>query len=136
MIGGEKGDSVNRQEVFEYVKKRYNTDPDFPWSDSSAVLRHEDNRKWYGLLMEVSRGRLGLSGAGTVEVLNVKCDPMLGSSLRMREGFHPAYHMNKDKWLTIRLDGSVPDSEIKNLIDLSYELTSGKKKKAPNVQAR
>lgn len=127
---------MNRQEVFEYVKKRYNTDPDFPWSDSSAVLRHEDNRKWYGLLMEVSRGRLGLSGAGTVEVLNVKCDPMLGSSLRMQEGFHPAYHMNKDKWLTIRLDGSVPDSEIKNLIDLSYELTSGKKKKAPNVHAR
>lgn len=37
------------------------------------------------------------------------------------------YHMNKNKWITIRLDGSVPDDEIKNLIDLSYQLTADKK---------
>jgi len=35
--------------------------------------------------------------------------------------------MNKDKWLTARLDGSAPDDEIKSLIDLSYELTAKKK---------
>ena len=53
----------------------------------------------------------------------MKCDPILAGSLRAQEGFHPAYHMNKEKWLTIRLDGSVPDVEIEKLIDLSYELT-------------
>ena len=52
-------------------------------------------------------------------ILNVKCDPMLAGALRAQEGFHPAYHMNKEKWLTIRLDGSVPDAEIEKLIDLS-----------------
>ena len=36
--------------------------------------------------------------------------------------------MNKEKWLTVRLDGSVPEDEIKNLIGLSFELTSSKKK--------
>ena len=76
-----------------------------------------------------ARDRLGLPGSGTVDILNVKCDPALGGFLRTREGFHPAYHMNKEKWLTIRLDGSVPEEEIKNLIDLSYDLTAERKEK-------
>ena len=45
------------------------------------------------------------------------------------DGFHPAYHMNKDKWLTVRLDGAHPDDEVKGLIDLSYELTAMKERK-------
>ena len=49
-----------------------------------------------GLLMEVGRGKLGLPGEGVVEILNVKCDPMLAGALRAQEGFHPAYHMNKE----------------------------------------
>ena len=31
--------------------------------------------------------------------------------------------MNKDKWISVILDGTVSDDEIKNLIDLSYQLT-------------
>lgn len=119
---------MTRQEVFDYVKKKYKTEPDYPWFDNNAVLRHADNSKWYGLVMAVGREKLGLSGGGTVDVVNVKCDPVLAGSLRMREGFHPAYHMNKEKWLTIRLDGSVPEDEIKSMIDFSYGLTENKKK--------
>lgn len=118
---------MTRQKVFDYVKKKYKTEPDYPWFDNNAVLRHKGNNKWYGLIMEVRRGRLGISGDGTVDVLNVKCDPLLVSFLRQQEGFHPAYHMNKDKWLSIRLDGSVPEREIKSLVDLSYEMTAAKK---------
>ena len=114
---------MNRQKVFDYVKTAYGTEPDYPWFDTNAVLRHQASRKWYGLVMEVGRGKLGLPGEGVVEILNVKCDPMLAGALRAQEGFHPAYHMNKEKWLTIRLDGSVPDAETEKLIDLSYELT-------------
>lgn len=120
---------MTRQEVFDYVKKTYGTEPDYPWMDDNAVLRHADNNKWYGLVMAVGRDKLGLSGDGTVDVLNVKCDPMLAGSLRQQDGFHPAYHMNKDKWLTARLDGSASDDEIKSLIDLSYELTAMKKRR-------
>ncbi len=117
---------MDRQEIFDYAKTKYGTDPDYPWSDTNAVLRHKANRKWYGLVMEVRRDKLRLPGDGMVDVITVKCDPMLGASLRAQEGFHPAYHMNKDKWLTVRLDGSVPDEEIKDLIDLSYALTTAK----------
>ncbi len=47
---------------------------------------------------------------------------MIGS-LRLSKGFLPAYHMNKEHWITILLDGSVEREKIKQLIDLSYELT-------------
>ena len=77
---------MNRQNVFDYAKKKYGTDPDYPWSDNAAVLRHRDNGKWYGLVMEVRRDKLGLSGGGMVDVINVKCDPMLAASLRLQEG--------------------------------------------------
>lgn len=120
---------MGKQKLLEWVRQRYDTEPDYPWSDDNAVLRHRENRKWYGLVMEVGCDKLGMPGAGTVWVLNVKCEPVLIGSLRERPGFHPAYHMNKDRWITIRLDGSVAEAEIRNLIDLSYRLTMPKRKK-------
>ena len=120
---------MGEQELLEWVKRQYGTEPDYPWADDNAVLRHRENRKWYGLVMEVERGKLGMPGAGSVCALNVKCEPVLIGSLRERPGFHPAYHMNKDKWITVRLDGSVAAEEIRNLVDLSYRLTMPKPKK-------
>lgn len=126
---GEAEDNpMGRQEVFAWVKQQYGTEPDYPWQDGNAVLRHKRNRKWYGLVMEVGREKLGLTGDGTAEVINLKCNPDLIGSLRERPGFHPAYHMNKEQWISVRLDGSVPEGEIKDLIDLSYGMTEPKKK--------
>lgn len=121
---------MDRQTVFEWIKRKYGTDPDYPWKDSNAVLRHRENKKWFALIMEVGRDKLGLPGEGTVDVMNVKCDPMLIGSLRTQPGFLPAYHMNKDQWISILLDGTAPEEEIKSLIAMSYELTNPKKKAA------
>lgn len=41
----------------------------------------------------------------------------------MKEGFFPAYHMNKENWISILLDGTVSADEIKPLLELSYQLT-------------
>lgn len=117
-----------RQDIFAWVKKQYHTEPDYPWNDGNAVLRHKENNKWFALIMEVGCDRLGLTGNEAVDVINVKCEPLLIGSLREKAGFHPAYHMNKDKWITARLDGSVPEDEIKSLIDLSFRLTGPKRK--------
>jgi len=119
---------MERREVFNWVLQEYGTEPDYPWHDWNAVLRHRDNNKWYGVILEVGRDKLGLSGIGVIDVLNVKCEPMMIGSLRMQKGFLPAYHMNKDKWISILLDGNVPGEEVKNLIAISYELTKDKKK--------
>lgn len=47
---------------------------------------------------------------------------MIGG-LRKEEGILPAYHMNKEHWITVLLDGTVEKEEICNLIDISFELT-------------
>ena len=76
------------------------------------------------------RDKIGLTGEGEVDILNVKCDPVLSGSLRMQQGFFPAYHMNKEKWISILLsEASENDEMIKDLIDWSYQATAAKKKK-------
>lgn len=114
---------MNREDVFMWVKEQYNTEPDYPWGDENAVLRHKSNNKWYGVVLKVKEDRLGLPGVKEVDVLNVKSEPMLIGSLRMKKGFFPAYHMNKENWITILLDEKAPEEEIKNLIDMSYQMT-------------
>lgn len=117
------------EELLAWVLEEYGTEPDYPWLDENAVLRHAVNKKWYGLIMQVGRDKLGLPGPGTVAALNIKLDPLLVGSLRTRPGFHPAYHMNKEQWITLRLDGSVPAEEVKGLVDMSYRLTAPKPRK-------
>ena len=58
---------MNRQEIFEWVKATYGTEPDYPWNDWNAVLRHKDNNKWYGVVMEVAESKLGLTGDKIVD---------------------------------------------------------------------
>ena len=54
----------------------------------------------------------------------MKSDPILIGSLRREFGIFPAYHMNKANWITVTLDGSVPDETIKMLLDMSFDATA------------
>jgi predicted DNA-binding protein (MmcQ/YjbR family) len=55
--------------------------------------------------------------------VSLKCDPHLAAGLRARyAAITPGYHLNKRHWNTVALDGSVPDEELSELIDHSYEL--------------
>ncbi len=115
---------MTREEILEYVKEEYNTIPKYLWKEYPlyAVLKNSNN-KWYGIIMNVSKEKLGLNGKDEVDIIDVKCLPEMVGSLRLNKGFLPAYHMNKEHWITILLDGSVEKEKIKQLIDLSYELT-------------
>lgn len=119
-----------REKVLKYVLDKYGTQPEYPWDSTpdAAVLRHADNRKWYGLIMSIGRDKLGLKG-GTADVLNLKCDPITGGSVKLNEGIFPAYHMNKANWISVLLDGTVDDGLIEMLIDNSFELTAPKTKR-------
>ena len=124
---GEK--RVDRKEIFEYVKKQYGTIPEYLWSSSpdSAVLRHQ-NGKWYAVIMNVERSKLGLDGDGTVEIIDVKCDPEMTGMIIQTYGFLPGYHMNKQHWIMILLDGTVGESKILDFLDMSYDLIDGLRK--------
>jgi len=61
-------------------------------------------------------------GAGPASI-SLKCDPGLAVSLRERyAAITPGYHLNKRHWNTVALEGSVPDEEMLELIDHSYDL--------------
>lgn len=124
-------DAVTRQDILQYAEDSYGTTAEYLWENTptAAVLRHKTNRKWYAILMEVPKVRLGLSGEGTVDVLNVKCDPLLIGSLLQSKGFLPAYHMSKAHWISILLDGSLSAEDIFPLVDLSFQMTEKKMKK-------
>ena len=119
---------MNREELEAYIQNHYATLPDYPGADTprAAVFRQVANRKWFALLMEVPRDKLGLAGTEKLDIVNFKCDPILIASLRGEPGIFPAYHMNKSSWITAALDGSVPAETIKLLLDVSYELTKPK----------
>lgn len=122
---------MDREELFSWCRQQYGTEPDYPWADRNAVLRHRDTGKWYGAVLEVRRDRLGMQGEELVDVLNVKGDPVLIGSLRMQPGFLPAYHMNKENWISILLDGTAPEEQMKNLIEMSYQMTDKNRKNKP-----
>ena len=104
----------------------YSTEPEHPWADKPefSVFRHASNKKWFALFMTVKASLLGLPGAEEVPVLNLKADPRLIGPQREKPGFFPAYHMNKEHWITAALDGSAPEDEIKILLAMSYDLTA------------
>lgn len=79
--------------------------------------------------MDIPKSKLGLPSADMIDVVNLKCDPILVGSLRGDAGIFPAYHMSKANWITVALDGSVPDEKLKMLLDLSYDLTAAKPRK-------
>jgi predicted DNA-binding protein (MmcQ/YjbR family) len=54
---------------------------------------------------------------------NLKCDPDLALELRDRyEQVRPGYHMNKKHWNTVEIEGGISDTELRKMIDHSYEL--------------
>ena len=123
---------MERKDIVAYIKRTYKVEPDFPFSEEyseTAVFRHPDTRKWFALCMEVRADRLGYDlDSEWIDVITMKSEPLLIDGLISNKGFHRAYHMNKRQWLTVELGDDTRDQQIKDLIDLSFELTDKKKK--------
>ena len=121
-----------RTRLFAYIKKKYKVTPEYPWRkyDDNAVFRHVDNRKWFALVMEVSGEKLGLGTAEPIPVINLKIDDlMFRDMLVQQKGIMPAWHMNKQHWITVLLDGTVPEDQVLDLIDASFMATASAKRK-------
>ena len=124
-----------RERLFEYVKEKYDTDPEHLWAryPNYAVFRHGGSGKWFGIIMDVRRDRLGIGGEGKADVLNIKLwDPLLSYLLLQRQGYAKAYHMSRGSWISVLLDGTVPFEEITGLLGESYAAAApGEKKSKP-----
>ncbi len=122
---------MNREVLEKFISATYHADAEFPWVKypNYTVFRHRNNQKWFALVLEVPKEKLGLSEQGMLDILNVKCDPIMIGSLRTEPGIYSAYHMNKESWVSVALDVSVNDEKIKMLLDISFELTAPKIKR-------
>lgn len=116
---------MNRKELINYISETYSADAEYPFMQypDVAVFRHTSNRKWFAVIMNVQKNKLGLNDDCTIDILNLKCNPILAGSLRSEKGFYPAYHMSKTNWISVALDGSADSEKIKWLIDISFDLT-------------
>ena len=114
-----------KQAAIDFCLSLADTYEDYPFHDYNwAIMRHKSNKKMFAAIYEY-QGELRI---------NVKSDPNFAYIWRnMYESVIPAYHMNKVHWNTIILNGSVPENEIKNMIDDSYNLTLQKKKGKKNA---
>ena len=109
--------------IMAVVQEKYGNQLEYLWEKSpdTAVLRHEDNQKWYAVLMRISWDKLEKGREGLVEAVNLKHDQV--SDLLVKKGIYPAFHMNKRYWISVPLDDSLSDEEMLELIEKSWNLT-------------
>ncbi len=122
---------ATRENVVEYIKSKYGTSPEYLWRlfPFYAVFRRADNRKWYAIIMDLPKSKLGFEGQDKIDILDIKCTPVV-RGVGNKKGFLPAYHLNRENWITVLLDGSVDTETVFGLIDESYEIAKRKSKKA------
>ena len=117
---------MDKTGVFAYCREAFGVEPDYPWEqDSTAVLRHGDNRKWFAIVMDLPTCKLVPDAPGRSDVMNVKISPDMVGSFTPAEGVYPAYHMNKGHWVSVLLEAA-PDDVVTFLLGVSFELTRKK----------
>ena len=108
----------------QMIYEKYGDSPEFLWDDldDSGAFRNPDNKKWYGLIMNIDKSKIDKDN-GEVEILNVKLDEDKIQELLKKDGYYTCYHMNKKKWITIILDDTLSDEEIMGHIVESHSYT-------------
>ena len=122
---------MNRAELESYISETFGITADYPFTGDfvTGVFRHTGNRKWFAIAMRIPKTKLGIPKDGLIDVVNVKCAPEVLYSFHGQPGIYPAYHMNRNHWLTVALDGRVPKDTLAFLLGISFDLTCGTKKK-------
>lgn len=82
----------------------------FPFSEETAVYK-------------VGGKIFALTGVDRATSINLKAEPADVTGLvETHSAIERGYHMNKKHWVTVQLDGSLPDQLIAELIEDSYDL--------------
>jgi len=126
---------MTKQEFLEYCLNTYGTSPDYPFDEDfeTAVLRHADNRKWYAIVMRVSRRKFGFDSDEVIDVVNLKLPTEMFGSFGAADGVYPAYHMNKLHWISVALPDA-PHDVVQFLVNASFEATRAKMKRTKHLE--
>ena len=108
---------MTKRELIDYCLTYPAVYEDYPFDETTALVRHSGNKKMFALV-DFLNGRLHIT---------LKCNPIKADFLRqIFESVVPGYHMNKEHWNTVYIDGDVPESELNEMIQHSYDLTKPK----------
>ena len=120
--------SAQTLRLVEYIREKFSDKPEFLWEKfpNFAVFRREDNRKWYAVIMNIPKNKLGLDGAEEIEILNLRVEPEELDKIFDGEKYFRGWHMNKKSWMTLRLDDSLTNEEISSRLEESYRLAKKK----------
>ncbi len=116
--------SKQAKQVIEYIKNKYDVELEYLWEKfpNNAIWRRKDNKKWFGLLVTLSKRKLGAGSDEEVEIIVVRTMPESIDYLVDNASIFEGYHLNKKHWITICLDNSLPIKEVFKFIDNSYKL--------------
>lgn len=111
--------------IIKYIKQKYNDDLEYLWEKfpNYAVCRNERNNKWYGVIVVLSKSKLGLEMDEMDEMIILRYQKDKMKEIINHKNVFEGYHMNKANWITVILDGSIDIKEICKLIDNSYNIS-------------
>ncbi len=106
---------MTRDELVQYCLGKLGAEETYPFDETTTVFK-------------VKNKMFALCGQGQDPVtVNLKCDPDHAEALRsIYEAVKPGYHMDKRHWNTVTLDGTIPEYQIMEMIDHSYNLVVAK----------
>lgn len=112
-------------EVIDYITKKYNDELEFLWEkfDNNAIWRNKKNNKWYGLILTIPENKLGFDSEREIEIIDLRYEKDKVDEVVDNVNIFKGYHMNKNSWITIKLDYSIDNKSLFKFIDDSYELS-------------
>ena len=117
--------SSQTKEIIAYVSEKYEDELEYLWEKfpDNAIYRNARNKKWYAAILTCKGIKVGLNTDEKIEILDLRYEKGRTSEIVDNKNILPGYHMNKDSWITIRLDNSVSTDYICDLIDNSRRLS-------------
>jgi len=121
--------STQAKDIIKYINQKYGDMLEYLWEkfDNNAIWRNKQNEKWYGILLTISKRKLGIEADEEAEIIDLRYQKDKIEEIIDNQKIFHGYHMNKKSWITIKLDNSVDTETIYKLIDNSYNLSIGNK---------
>ena len=113
-------------DLLRYAMEQYGAAEDNPFSKGACRSLRTPENKWFALFLTAPGRAFGLD-AGSVRVMNVKCDPAVLDGLVCAgvPGVHRAWHMNHEKWASVEMSGAAPLDLAEDMLDASWRLVMG-----------
>ena len=120
--------SEQTKEVIKHIEQMYGDKIEYLWPKfpNNGIFRNKDSQKWYCAILTANGKNFNLEGT-EIEVIDLRIDKEELNKIVDNQKFFRGYHMNKNSWLTICLNRSVPSQIIYEYLDKSYKLSGNKK---------